>query len=102
MNYGLGFEFPNEVLEKAVEALELTLIVARDGNPNSVSDAGVGGSVALAAAEGAALNVRINLPSLTDQAVANQLDASQSRLLSKARDLAQQTRSTVESTLKGV
>ncbi len=55
---------PLEVLEHAVEALDLALITARNGNPNSVTDAGVGAACALAAAEGASLNVRINLDSL--------------------------------------
>ncbi len=55
---------PLEVLEHAVEALDLALIVARDGNPNSVTDAGVGAACATAAAEGASLNVRINLDGL--------------------------------------
>ncbi len=55
---------PLEVLERTVEALELALIAARDGNPNSVTDAGVGAACALAAAEGASLNVRINLTGL--------------------------------------
>jgi glutamate formiminotransferase/formiminotetrahydrofolate cyclodeaminase len=55
---------PLEVLERSVEALSLALVAATDGNPNSVSDAGVAGICALAAAEGASLNVRINLGSL--------------------------------------
>ncbi len=55
---------PLEVLERTVEALELALVAARDGNPNSVTDAGVGAACALAAAEGASLNVRINLTGL--------------------------------------
>jgi glutamate formiminotransferase/formiminotetrahydrofolate cyclodeaminase len=55
---------PLEVLEHSVEALDLALITARDGNPNSVTDAGVGAACALAAAEGASLNVRINLDGL--------------------------------------
>ncbi|MEA2022935.1 MAG: glutamate formimidoyltransferase [Actinomycetota bacterium] len=55
---------PLEVLEHSVEALALALITARDGNPNSVTDAGVGAACAIAAAEGASLNVRINLDGL--------------------------------------
>jgi formiminotetrahydrofolate cyclodeaminase len=39
----------------------------------------------LAAAEGAALNVRINLPSLTDAAVASEILKSQEQLLARAR-----------------
>src|SRR6185436_5322682 len=53
---------PLNVLEATIRALELAVRAASDGNPNSVSDAGVAGAVALAAAEGAALNVRINAP----------------------------------------
>ncbi len=55
---------PLEVLERAGDALELAQVVASRGNPNAVCDAGVAGACALAAAEGASLNVRINLESL--------------------------------------
>jgi glutamate formiminotransferase/formiminotetrahydrofolate cyclodeaminase len=61
---------PLEVLERSLEAAALALAVAEDGNPNSVSDAGVAGACALAAAEGAALNVRINIPNLENRSVA--------------------------------
>ena len=77
---------PLGVLERSVEALELALAVALDGNPNSVSDAGVAAACALAAAEGASLNVRINLDGL-------EIDVSEivdrhDTTLTKARDLA--------------
>ena len=90
---------PLAVLEKSVSALELAQRVARDGNPNSVSDAGVGGACALAAAESAALNVRINLPSLTDERVASEIAAQQLSLLERARELAEQVRNTVDDVL---
>ena len=87
---------PLDVLEATIRALELALRVAKDGNPNSVSDAGVAGACALAAAEGAALNMRINAPSLTDRAVADDLLARQSRALDKAKGLAAEVRETVD------
>jgi glutamate formiminotransferase/formiminotetrahydrofolate cyclodeaminase len=87
---------PLDVLEATIRALELALRVAKDGNPNSVSDAGVAGACALAAAEGAALNVRINAPSLTDRVVADDLLARQSRALDKAKGLATEVRETVD------
>jgi glutamate formiminotransferase/formiminotetrahydrofolate cyclodeaminase len=87
---------PLDVLEATIRALELALRVAKAGNPNSVSDAGVAGACALAAAEGAALNVRINAPSLTDRAVADDLLARQSRALDKAKGLAAEVRETVD------
>jgi formiminotetrahydrofolate cyclodeaminase len=41
--------------------------VASKGNPNTLSDAGVAGLTARAAADGALYNVLINLQSLNDQ-----------------------------------
>jgi glutamate formiminotransferase/formiminotetrahydrofolate cyclodeaminase len=60
----LAATVPLEVMEHAVAALELAREAAADGNPNSVSDAGVAGICALAAAQGASLNVRINMSQL--------------------------------------
>lgn len=92
-------EVPLEVLEATIRALELALSAAKDGNPNSVSDAGVAGSCALAAAEGAALNVRINAPSLADRTFADQVLARQTRALDRARDLAAQVGRIVDKAL---
>jgi glutamate formiminotransferase/formiminotetrahydrofolate cyclodeaminase len=91
---------PLDVAEKAIEALDLALTVARDGNPAAVSDAGVAGICALAAAEGAALNVRINLPGLTDAAVAHELSSRQEAVLARARDLAARVREAVDAALE--
>jgi glutamate formiminotransferase/formiminotetrahydrofolate cyclodeaminase len=92
-------DVPLEVLEASVRALELSRVVASEGNPNSVSDAGVAAACALAAAEGAALNVRINLPSIGDRKVADELLSRQEALLGQARMLASQARTEVESVL---
>jgi glutamate formiminotransferase/formiminotetrahydrofolate cyclodeaminase len=77
----------------------MAMTAASDGNPNSVSDAGVAAACALAAAEGAALNVRINVPALTDRAVADDLLARQDELLGRARNLATQVRGAVDAIL---
>jgi glutamate formiminotransferase/formiminotetrahydrofolate cyclodeaminase len=90
---------PLSVLEAAVEALGLADRVAGEGLPASASDAGVAGACALAAAEGAALNVRINLPSLTDESVANEIRGTQESFLSRARDAAGEVRKTVDRVL---
>jgi glutamate formiminotransferase/formiminotetrahydrofolate cyclodeaminase len=58
---------PYNVLEKTKEAAELALDVAERGNPNSLSDAGVAGLTASAAAEGALYNVMINLDGIEDE-----------------------------------
>jgi len=88
---------PLEVLEHAVEALELALITARDGNPNSVTDAGVGAACALAAAEGASLNVRVNLDGLEGD-VSEIVERSDVALI-RSRELATQVAVVVEASL---
>ena len=92
---------PLEVLERSVEGLELALAVARDGNPNAVTDAGVAGACALAAAEGASLNVRINLSSSTDETWANDARSAASEFTARCRTLAAEVRETVEKALAG-
>ncbi len=94
-------QVPLDVLERSVIAAELALGVARDGNPNSVSDAGVAGACALAAAEGAAMNVLINVPALTDRAVAERMLARQAELLEQAQQTAAEVRRTVHAKLEG-
>ncbi len=59
---------PFEVLNKSLTALELAHKMATDGNPNSLSDVGVAGLTALAAAEGAYYNILINLSGFDDEA----------------------------------
>jgi glutamate formiminotransferase/formiminotetrahydrofolate cyclodeaminase len=90
---------PLEVLEASVEVLELALAVARDGNPQSVSDAGVAGACGRAAAEGASLNVRINLPSIGDRGRAAEIAARQSAALARARALADEVAGVVDAIL---
>ena len=59
---------PLGVLRRCCEAASLAGAVVRHGNRNSVSDGGVASSAARTAAEGAFLNVKINLPGISDAA----------------------------------
>ncbi len=59
---------PLEVLRRSVEAVKLAEVVAEKGFDKTLSDAGVAAACALAAAEGAFLNVAINLGSIQDKA----------------------------------
>jgi methenyltetrahydrofolate cyclohydrolase len=60
-------EVPLRVAEAAAEVARLSLPAAEKGNPNAVSDAGVAAVLADAAAQSAALNVKINLAWMTDE-----------------------------------
>jgi formiminotetrahydrofolate cyclodeaminase len=59
-------EVPLEVAEAAVDVARLSLPAAEKGNVNGVSDAGVAALLADAAAQSAALNVKINLAWIED------------------------------------
>ncbi|HEX5042391.1 MAG TPA: glutamate formimidoyltransferase [Candidatus Polarisedimenticolaceae bacterium] len=90
---------PQEVLERAVAVLELALAAAERGLAASVSDAGVAGACARTAAEGAALNVRINAASITDAAARDALLSRQAAALAQAHTLADAVRAAVEARL---
>src|SRR5438874_10220964 len=60
-------EVPHRVMEAASKAYELLAEMANKGNPASISDVGVGLLAVRACIEGAAMNVRINLPGLKDE-----------------------------------
>ena len=57
---------PLEVMKHAIDALALVKTTAEKGNTNSISDVGVSALMLHAATESAALNVQINLSSITD------------------------------------
>src|SRR5438132_6650740 len=60
-------EVPLRVMEAASKAYDLLAEMAARGNPASISDVGVGLLAVRACIEGAAMNVRINLPGLKDE-----------------------------------
>ncbi len=60
-------EVPLEVMRLSLETFEVIEAMAKIGNPNSVSDAGVGALSARAAVHGAYLNVKINASDLEDK-----------------------------------
>ena len=66
-------EIPFRVMQVSYESMEVMMAMAKTGNPNSVSDAGVGALAARSAVLGAGLNVRINAGSLADKEYTTQL-----------------------------
>lgn len=77
-------QVPLNTARAAAEAFPLLRAMASDGNPASVTDAGVGAIAARAAVRGAALNVRINAAGLADRAAADELIASARALEAEA------------------
>ena len=66
-------EVPLRTMKAAYKAFDVVRAMAEEGNPNSVSDAGVGALAARSAVMGACLNVKINAAGLKDRAVADKL-----------------------------
>jgi glutamate formiminotransferase/formiminotetrahydrofolate cyclodeaminase len=60
-------EIPLKVMETSSKSYQLLSEMVEKGNPNSISDVGVGLLATHACIEGAALNVRINLGQLKDE-----------------------------------
>jgi glutamate formiminotransferase/formiminotetrahydrofolate cyclodeaminase len=88
---------PLEVLEQSVDALQIALQVAAGGNMSAVTDAAVAGLCALAAAEGASLNVRVNLSSLSGY---DELEQRRATALEICRSVAAEITAMVESRLE--
>ncbi|MDP4291286.1 MAG: glutamate formimidoyltransferase [Bacteroidota bacterium] len=58
---------PLQVMELSLKSMEIIRAMAEKGNPNSVTDAGVGALCARSAVMGAFLNVKINASGLLDK-----------------------------------
>ena len=97
-----AMEIPFRVMQVSYESMEVLMAMAKTGNPNSVSDAGVGALAARSAVLGAALNVRINAGSLTDKEYATQLLKKVTLLEQLAIELENQILEIVNRKISGV
>jgi glutamate formiminotransferase/formiminotetrahydrofolate cyclodeaminase len=91
---------PFGVLEKSIKALDMAREIALKGNKNSLSDAGVAGLTAQAAAEGAYYNIKINLPNLQDNEFKSKIKKQAASLKKKAVKLGDELREIIEKELK--
>lgn len=62
-----AIEIPIRTMENALESMIILKAMVETGNPNSVTDAGVGALCARSAVSGAFLNVKVNATSLHDK-----------------------------------
>ena len=77
-------QVPLRTMKESMKVFEICRAMVMEGNPNSVSDAGVGVLAARAAVLGAGMNVKINAGSLKDRSVADALIAEANELIKKA------------------
>jgi glutamate formiminotransferase / formiminotetrahydrofolate cyclodeaminase len=77
-------EIPLRVMETAFKAYQLLGEMAEKGNPASISDVGVSALALRACIDGAAMNVRINLAGLKDEAVKSSLHEKMRRIANES------------------
>ena len=82
-----AIEIPFRVMKKSFAAMEILKAMAETGNPNSVSDAGVGALAVRSAVMGAFLNVKINASGLNDKAFVETVLAEGAEIELKAQAL---------------
>ncbi|MEO6304013.1 MAG: cyclodeaminase/cyclohydrolase family protein, partial [Bacteroidia bacterium] len=88
-----AIEVPFKVMQLSYDSLEIIKAMAEIGNPNSVSDAGVGALCARTAVMGAFMNVRINASGYNDKTFVNDI-------LAKGKEIEKKTIATEAAILK--
>ncbi len=92
-------EVPFKVMELTFQSFDLIHAMAKDGNPNSITDAGVGALCARAAVHGAFLNVKINASGLSDKAFAQDIIARGAALTQQADEREKEILALVHTTI---
>ncbi len=82
-----AIEVPFKTMEYAYQSMEVIKAMAEIGNPNSVTDAGVGALAARSAVMGAYLNVKINTADLEDKNYVADIIAKGAEIENKANEL---------------
>jgi glutamate formiminotransferase / formiminotetrahydrofolate cyclodeaminase len=88
-----AIDIPFKVMQLSYQSLEIIKAMAEIGNPNSVSDAGVGALCARSAVMGAFMNVRINAGGYNDKSFVTEI-------LTKGKDIEEKTIALEASILK--
>jgi len=90
-----AMEIPFRTAELAFESMEVMAKMVEIGNPNSITDAGVGVLCARTAVLGAAMNVRINASGIKDKAFTEDLVSRVNEIEKKAEALEAAVRSKI-------
>lgn len=94
-----ALEVPMKVAQNCLVILKHQMSFVTYGNKNAVSDIGVGALMAFAGVEGAALNVKINLPGIRNGSVKNNAAEKIEYCLNEARILETKIQAMVNSRL---
>ena len=93
-------QVPLRTMKVAYKAFDVVRAMAEEGNPNSVTDAGVGALAARSAVMGACLNVKINAAGLKDRATAEAIVKEAEEIQALAQKAEAEILAVVESKIK--
>ena len=79
-----AIDVPMDTMRACQQAVRGAVVVAQNGNPNASTDTGTAALLLMAGLRGAALNVDVNLKSLSDAAFAKRVRAERDQLVSDA------------------
>ena len=96
-----AIDIPMQVAQVAHDGLDLATAMASDGNPNSVTDAGVGAMCLRTAVLGAVLNARINCGDLEDADYVAQIQSRCAKLVESATRQESEILATVDRVMAG-
>ena len=91
-----AIQVPFDVMKLCYDSMEVMKAMAEIGNPNSVSDAGVGALAATAGIRGAFLNVKINAGGLDDKDYVEKVISEGEQMIEKATKLEKEILEIVE------
>ncbi|MGB1032714.1 MAG: cyclodeaminase/cyclohydrolase family protein, partial [Flavobacteriales bacterium] len=94
-----AIEIPLSVARTAYQSMEVMEAMVEIGNPNSITDAGVGAMCARTAVLGAIMNVKINAADLNDKTFVAQVLEESKALTEKAEALEKRLRATVDAAI---
>jgi len=96
-----AIEVPFRVMTLSLQAFEIIEEMVHSGNPNSVTDAGVGALCARAAVHGAFMNVRINGADLDDQAFVKEITEQGQKMTAEADRREEEVRKHIDLVIAG-
>lgn len=95
-----AIEVPFDVMETAFKSMEVMKAMVEIGNPNSITDAGVGALCARTAVMGAHMNVRINASGFSDKVFLDELLARAAKIEQSAIALEKEVIALVDKAIK--
>jgi len=94
-----ALEVPLDTAKRCLDVLKLQKVFAEYGNPNAITDVGVGALLGYSGLEGALFNVRINLAGLKDEGYVEKINKECEEILNEGNSIKEEVLKIVYSKL---